>query len=224
MSDLLTEVDEMMRQERMAKLWKTHGNTLIGFVVLTILATALISGYRAWNNSVKEDHTDQLIALVDAPNFPANIASEDVDLRGGQRGVALLTAAGALVNEDKKEEALSLYGQAAQDNGIPDDLRQLAALMHVRLLSGSELSPGNADLISKLQSIAGDDGSPWRYYAHLEIAALYASDDDYDAARRHLEQVTSAADATDNLIENARTLDHLYRLRQNERSQNAESS
>ncbi|MCD8562794.1 MAG: hypothetical protein LRY54_01755 [Alphaproteobacteria bacterium] len=48
MTDLLQEVDDMMRQEKLAKLWREHGNFIIGVILAIILATALVSAYKSW--------------------------------------------------------------------------------------------------------------------------------------------------------------------------------
>ena len=48
MTDLFAEVDEALRQERVAKLWQEYGRYLIGFIATLILLTALISAYKSW--------------------------------------------------------------------------------------------------------------------------------------------------------------------------------
>ncbi len=220
MSDLLAEVDEMMRRERMEKLWKEHGNTLLAFVAFVILATAALSGYRAWNNSANEASTEQLITLLGAADFPGNIDGAELDMRGGHRGIALLSAAGLLLKEGKTEDAIGLYTKASEDGGIPADLRQLATLMQVRLLASSDLAPSPEELAKRLQDVAGDKGSPWQFYAHLDIAALKAATGNYDEAMEHLSVVQAGQGAPDNLVQNARALEHLYRLEQ-DRQQNS---
>jgi hypothetical protein len=50
MSDILREVDEAMRVEKMTRLWAEHGNTVIAAIVALILGTALSSGWNAWQH------------------------------------------------------------------------------------------------------------------------------------------------------------------------------
>ena len=82
MADVFQEVDEMMKQERVEKFWKENGRWIIAFVVLTILGTALMSGYKSWNKSVQEKQTGELIAFLDAEDFPNGLddAIKDYDI------------------------------------------------------------------------------------------------------------------------------------------------
>lgn len=213
MADLLSEVDDMMRQERMEKLWKEHGKTVLAGIALIILGTALGAGWRSWNESVRVRQTDALLAMLDAKDFPANIAAmEDLDMRGGQRGIALLTAAGALMQDDKPEEARALYARAAEDSGIPSDLRDLAVLMNVRLGANADAADIKT-LQGQLKSVWKNGKSPWAAHAHLESSALYASSGDFEAARDRLAAVQKMENLPETLYSKARALDHIYALK-----------
>ena len=219
MSDLLAEVDEAMRQERIEKFWKENKNAIIAAVVFVILATAAISGYRTWDAKVKTADTQTLTNLMEQPNFPQNINGEKLDIRPGLKGIALLTAAGQYIAEDKPEEALVLYKRAAEDSSIPDDLRQAAVLAQTKI-SGTEV-PDEA--LSALKTVWEDDDSPWRYHARIEAAVILAhAKQDYAAARDHLDIVMTAQALPDSLYAKAKALDHVYALKQDQ-NKNAET-
>ena len=55
MSDIFREVDEEIRQENYAKLWKRYGSYAIGFAVLLVAAVA---GYQIWQNYDLERRTE----------------------------------------------------------------------------------------------------------------------------------------------------------------------
>jgi hypothetical protein len=219
MSDVFVELDEAIRQERVERFFKEHGKFVLGLVALTVLATGLISGFRAWNNSVRADQTSSLIALLDAEDFPDNILAAEPDLRGGLKGVALLTAAGEFLDQEKQAEALELYERAAADRAVPADLRQLATLMSVRLQATGESADTDA-MLKKLEAVARNNNSPWQAHARLESAVLYAhGKQDYKAARIQLALVTKMADLPETLRQRAEALDHVYALKQNELQQ-----
>ena len=46
MSDIFNEIDEDLRRDRLANLWKRHGNLLIGIAVVVVLGTG---GWRTWS-------------------------------------------------------------------------------------------------------------------------------------------------------------------------------
>lgn len=220
MADLLQEVDEVMRQERLEAFWKENRNYIIGVIVGTILLTAAISGFRSWNNSVKESQTAQLVALQQADNYPQNILeTEKLDMRGGLRGIALLQAAGAFMEDDQQEEALKLYDRVGTTKGIPAEFRHLGALMTVRLMIDKEDSNGKA-LLEKLRPAIKDKNSPWQNHARIEAAVISAEKlNDYDGAVIYLQDVQDAEDIPASLKTRAAALAQLYALKNQDKSE-----
>ncbi|MCD8498265.1 MAG: hypothetical protein LRZ85_09500 [Alphaproteobacteria bacterium] len=179
MTDLLQEVDDMMRQERLAKIWHNHGNFIIGAIVAIILATAAFSGIKSWNAHVRTQQTEKLMAALDENNFTEKAPEIAADLRPGLKTVALLTAAGKHLEEEKPEEALILFKQIAGDKSTPRDLAGFAVIMEARL----NKNEGNKqDILAALENIYRSSASPWRFHAALEAAVLKASADNYAGA------------------------------------------
>lgn len=220
MADLLSEVDEVMRQERLEKFWKENRNYIIGVILGTILLTAAISGYRSWTNSVKERQTAHLITLQTAEDYPDNIlASDDLDLSSDLRGIALMQAAGRFIQQDKKEEAQTVYDRAASDKAIPAEFRYLGAIMSVRLLIDKEDSDGKA-LLTKLAPALKDKKSPWQNHARIEAAVISAEKlSDYEAALGYLNAVKAAEGLPESITSRANALAHLYALKNKGKSE-----
>ena len=208
MSDLLAEVDEVMRQERIERFFKEHGKWVIALIVGIVLITASVSGFKAWNRAANAAGTDALLTLLDAPEFPENMLTAELDMRGGLRGIGLITAAGAFLDEGKTEESFQLYSRAASDKSIPDDLQSLAVLMAVRLNSKNP-----ADMQKKLMKIWKDKNSPWQYHARLEAASLYAKNEDYEKALEQLSVIQDTEGLPKTLYDTARALNHVYTLK-----------
>jgi hypothetical protein len=217
MSNLLLEIDEAMRRERMEKLWKAYGNHLLGFILLVILGTGVYSGWNAWDKSVRTRQTGQLLALMEDKNFPANIKPEEIKLRGPLRGIAIMNAAGTYARQNKTAEALKLYEAAGNDSGIPADLRHLALLMRVRILSADAKSQGNSEdnLADILKPVIGDGNSPWQPYALIEAASFTANRaKDYAQAREYLKEVLEKENLPQTLYSKAQALDQIYATQQ----------
>ena len=212
MSDLIAEIDDAMRRERFERFWKTHGNLVIAFLLAVIIGTGVFSAYRAWDDGVKTAQTERLMDMLGDPSFPSNLTA-DADVRPGLRRVALLAAGSISLDQKKDTEALGYYTQASQDAKIPADLRQLAMLMRVRLLSAQR--DETQDLQALLRDVWQDKKSPWRPHALLESAALYAHRaNDLTQARAQLALVMQAQGLPDTLLMKARALDEVYAARQ----------
>ena len=214
MADVFSELDEVMHQERMAKLWKDYGSYLIAFILAVILITAAFSGYNAWNKSVARAQTTELITLQSADNYPDNVTPEALSaLRGSLKAIALTKAAGTYLEQNKDEKALALYEITRTDSTIPKDMAQLATIMSVRLqINAGEKSPASAKTyLSQLTPIASDEQSPWRYHALLETASIKAAiNNEYDSAIADLDVIIKAQNIPPSLIEKAKALKHIY--------------
>lgn len=211
MADVFQEVDEMMKQERLEKFWKENGNLIIAFVLLTILGTAAFSGYKSWNNSVKEKQTSELIAILDSPEFPDNVNQEQIsELRPSLRAVANLTAAHSYQAGNDSEKALEMYKLIAADTGINNDLRHMAVVMEARLDESKSVD----EKLDDLSSVYSDANSPWRYHAYMDAAILQAHDkQDYNAARQLLSNIRAGETAPVAMKEKAEKLDHVYAVK-----------
>lgn len=208
MSDLLAEVDEAIRQEKLAKFWHDNGSLIITFVVVTILATAAISGYRTWNTNAKATQTAELIALQDASDYPSNIIDSDLDFRPSIRGIALLSAAGTFMEQEKPQDAQKLYARLATDSKIPEEFRHLGILMNARLNQTTGKDVQNSDILASLHPILNSK-SPWKPHAQIDAAILEA-DQNPQKALELLNAVADTPDLPQTLYERAQKLHHVY--------------
>lgn len=213
MSDnLLLEVDEAMRWERLEKLWKNHGNHILAAILFIILATAAYSGYNAWNDHVKINNTEQLMSLLQDSAFPDNITPETLKLHGPLRGTILIQGAAAYLKQNKAKESLALLEQASADRSGPADIRDLATLMRARLLANQKAADADLKNLQRdLEAVTDNNNSPWRAYAALEAASLAANiDHDYPKARGFLATVIDDKDAIPSLRAKAQAMSQLY--------------
>lgn len=208
MSDLLAEVDEAMRQERLAKFWHENASLIITFIVVTILATGALSGYRAWDANTKTKQTTQLIALQDAADYPANIIDNKLDFRPSIRGIALLSAAGTYMEQDKPQDALKLYKRLAADSKIPAEFRDLGILMTARLNLSTDQDVQEADILASLSPVLNGK-SPWKPHAQIDAAILEA-DKNPQKALELLNAVSDTPDLPESLYERAEKLHHVF--------------
>ncbi len=219
MSDLLAEVDEIMRRERMEKFWHENKTFIIAFISLTILMTGVFSAYRAWDNSVKTSQTSALINLMESAEYPDNMLEADLDFRSSIRGIALMGAAGTFMSQDKPEEAAQLYQKVLDDTKISTDFRHLAILTLTRINANKEGADAST-LLAALEPVL-KDSSPWQPEARMEAAVINAHlKKDFSAANALLNEVLETKDLPPTLYERAQSLHHVYELQATETKTN----
>ncbi|QQG36667.1 MAG: hypothetical protein HYS17_02525 [Micavibrio aeruginosavorus] len=210
--NIILEIDEALKRERTEKLFKEYGPYLLAGAVLAVLFTGIISGYRNWENRINATQTAQLIEAMAAEDKVKALEDLAPRLRPGQRALALMAAAGALIESDKPEEALKILNQSALDKDLPAIHRDLATLMAVRLsVSAAEPGIDAAALLGHLSPLMGKE-NPWRWHARIEAALIAAHmQSDYTTARQHLAEVIRGGDVPPpSLLERARALDQVY--------------
>lgn len=213
MADIYTEADEALKQERLARLWEEYGIYLIIFVVATILLTGALSMYKSWDRGVEEQQTADIIALQAASDYPANVlALENPDFRPGLRAILYLNAAGMLVQDGKREDALTLYQRLSEDKAVDAEFRDLGTLMSVRLQQDDEAISAE-DLLGKLEPIYSAKNALWGPHARLEAAVIEAHKNaDLDAAIMQLDAIRDTEGLPESLYQKAEALSHLYSM------------
>ncbi len=223
-NELIHEVEESLRQERIHEMWKEYGPYIITGCILAVLFTAVSS---LWRNHEYEMNTAQTAAVVtaaDATDPAASLKTAAAGLRGGPRAVAMLTESGTLLENGKNAEAVAAYERAANDPGVPEPFRSLALLQEIRAAwsttskistpvawpVGSDKAANGRALIARLQPLF-DQNSPWRGYARVQAALIAAHDlGDYTQARQLLWPVRTDVHQPAAIVSQADMLDRVY--------------
>lgn len=173
MSDLLKDVDEMVRQERLLAVWNTYGNYIIGAVLALIVAVALNQGYQAWFNSNAREHTRAILQATDAKDASTVLQTIGQDQGGTTGAMALILSAQELAKNGEANDAAAVLLQARNDARADKDVRDLATLLWVRMVAGDAAQDAGA-LQSALAPLMRDDNQPYAWAARIESAAIAA--------------------------------------------------
>ncbi len=174
MADIFREVDEELRREGLAKLWKRYGSLVTGAAVLVVVATA---GYVGWQHYAESQRLrrgeaySQAVALSGQANATqADAALADLARKEDGYGVlARFRQAGLKVDAGDKEGAVAIYDAIAADAAVDGPFRD-AALILAALNSLDTADP--ASLIARLEPLTAA-ANPWHYSA-LEMTGLLA--------------------------------------------------
>lgn len=128
----LREVDEELRKEQAAAIWRRWGLVIAAAVVL---ALAVFAGYLFWQHQQREAAGregeqlqlvwDDLAAEKTAAAAPglAALAKSDAE---GYRAIAMFTQADLLLQKEDLKGAAAKFGAIAADQALPEAFRHLA--------------------------------------------------------------------------------------------------
>ncbi|MBI1360464.1 MAG: tetratricopeptide repeat protein [Alphaproteobacteria bacterium] len=195
MNDAFEEVEESLRQDRAAELWRTWSPWLIGAAVALILAVAGYQGWRYIRAQGVEKDAKAFSAVMDdiqKKDFAA-ARSGLAKLSDSKTGFAAMADnVLAAVDEDQSKDpaavAKDLKNAADKDKGLLGDIAQLK-LAYVKADTAS-LDEVKA-LVAPLQKTGGPLGALGREL----VAAKEAATGDAEAARRDYQALTLDLDA-----------------------------
>lgn len=131
------EVDDELRQEQLAKLWKKYRFVVFGGVIGVILGTIGVEWYQAWREKVSLSESDRyeqaVIQSVQGQTQEAleAFAALTDDGRTGYRYLSQMQIARLLLEGDEPEKGLAVLKTLADDTDAPSALRSVATLSYV---------------------------------------------------------------------------------------------
>lgn len=207
---LFREVDEELRHEQMATLWKKYGGVVIAAALAIVLSVAGYQGWQAWRNAAQEDEAARYQAAVtllsqDNPTAALEgLESLAKDASTGYGAVAALQAASIMAEQGDVEGAIKQYRTVAADSSADPAFRDLATVLAV--LHGMDSGGVNADaLIADLQPLM-DDGDAFRFSAMELTALLSVEQSDTDRARDLYTRIADASEAPPSMRGRAREM------------------
>ncbi|CCG42279.1 tetratricopeptide repeat protein [Magnetospirillum molischianum] len=172
---LIKEVDEDLRHEQLANLWKRHGILVVGFGVAAILAVAGWQGWRAWDGQQRKDSSQRFHEIAslleqgkrdEAVDDLTRLASEGAS---GYRLLANLRLADLRQQQGDPAAAASIYRAVAADGSVAAVYRDMASI-RAAYLTLDVTDPAQLD---KAMEPLAVESSSWRHSAR-EIQALTA--------------------------------------------------
>jgi hypothetical protein len=171
-SEIFREIDEELRRENYARLWKRFGPYIIGVVVLAFVATGVFvawRGYEARQRAAEGERFQVALGLLQAgkTSAAANAFADLAQSGGGGAVLARLETAAIENHEGKAADAIRQYGRIAGDESVDRAYRDLAIVLAAQdtLVKGDPHKV--IDLLRPLASASG----PWQPSA-LELTAL----------------------------------------------------
>lgn len=173
---LIQEVDEDLRNEQYAKLWKRYGSWVIAAAVLVVVIVAGYQGWKAWQERKQTEAGERYgaaLALEQAGKTKeADEALAKIAAAGDGTGFAALAGmrrAESLAKAGDTKGAMAAYEQLSTAD-IPKLMRDLATIKEALLALDTT---GDTGAIEARVGALAVSGNPW-YYQGTELVALFA--------------------------------------------------
>jgi len=179
---LLREIDEDLRKEKFAKLWKNYGSYIIAAAVLLVVGVAGTQGWYSYDLGRRQAAGEQLVRAMNVSADDPSVAVGELQSLAENAGsgyalLARLQEAALLAKGGDQRAAIAIYRELAtgSDDPIYRDLAVVLGAEHQLARAGSSVD--RVELERTLQPITVDD-NPWRYSAReiMGVLALQAGD------------------------------------------------
>ncbi len=182
---LFREIEEDLREEHWAKLWKRYGHYAAGAVLALVLSVAGYQGWRAYDIATRQSDGERFAAALTLAGDKQTQAAAEAfaglaaDATAGYALLARFQEAALLAKRGQPAPAAAAYADLAQDPGVDAVYRDLAVILGAfHELNG----PGAGDLSARLAPLTAD-GNPWRHSAKELTAVLAVRAGDRTKAR-----------------------------------------
>jgi hypothetical protein len=187
-SDIFTEVDEEVRREQLAKLWKRYGNLIIAALCLVVAAVAAWRVYDYWQTRKASEAGAAFESAAklaeegkhgEAETAFAKIAAEGTP---GYSALAQLRAASEIASRDAKE-GVAAYDRIASEMNRQPVLSELASIRAAVLL----VDTARYDEMSRRLEPLAQPAGAFRHTARELLALSAWRNNDGTATRRWME-------------------------------------
>jgi hypothetical protein len=188
--NIIREIDEELRSDRMRNIWKRFGGWLIAAAVLFVVAVAVNEGWQWWQNSNASASSDQFYSALELSDGTDIAAAQDAlngviaANHGGYPALARFRSAALLAKDGKTAEAIAAY-DAISTGETNKYLRELALALAGNLL----VDAGDVAQVEQRVGGLATGTSPMRNAAREAIGLAKYKAGDLAGARESFEQV-----------------------------------
>ena len=196
MSDIFQEIDEELRQDKAARLWKAYGKYIVALAIFIILA---IASYRfiEHKNEKNREQTSELFELASEAGRTGDkkaaielFSDERFDETTGYAIISKLKKAALAKSNNDLEGTEIVLKEIITNEEIPLYLRDLARL---------KLFASDSDInISQLDTLIEEEG-PWKFLALELKGGIQLQGGNLKDARSTFKELTDDANTPNNL-------------------------
>ena len=196
MSDIFQEIDEDLRQDKVARLWKAYGKYLVALAVFIIL---VIASYRfiEHKNEKNREQTSELYELASETGRSGDkkaaielLSNEMFDENIGYSIISKLKKAALAKSNNDLEGTEIVLKEIITNEDIPLYLRDLARL---------KLFASDSDNNSSQLEVLIEEEGPWKFLALELKGGIQLEGGNLKEARSIFKELTDDANTPNNL-------------------------
>ena len=196
MSDIFQEIDEDLRQDKVARLWKAYGKYLVALAVFIIL---VIASYRfiEHKNEKNREQTSELYELASETGRSGDkkaaielLSDEMFDENRGYSIISKLKKAALAKSNNDLEGTEIVLKEIITNEDIPLYLRDLARL---------KLFASDSDNNSSQLEVLIEEEGPWKFLALELKGGIQLEGGNLKEARSIFKELTDDANTPNNL-------------------------
>lgn len=213
MSDdsFIREVNEELRQDQLKAIWDRFGTLIITVVVVVVAATAAWRGYVWYVESKANASGDRFLAALtmaqEGKSDDAMKALEalEADGYGSYPLLARMRAATLQAQDGKVDDAVASFDAVAADTGVPQSIRDMAALRAAFLL----VDHGSYEDVARRAEPLSADSNDLRHSAREALGLAAWKKGDAADALKLFQQIAADQQAPGNLRQRAQMMSEL---------------
>ncbi len=195
--ELIREVDEEVKRDKLQKRLKRFGPLIVGGVAVVV---AIAGGVVFWLDQQEKKRvafSDAFAAAIvmaeqgDQDGAFEAFATLGQQNAGGYKVLAKIRQAALAVEFGDTDTAIGLYREVAGDNGVAEEFRDMATILG-GMLEADDADP--AELTARLAPLTQEDNA-WRFSARELTAVLAMRQGDTDAAAELLRGLAADPDS-----------------------------
>lgn len=212
--DILREVDEALRVEKVTRFWKENGKAVIVFAAALVIGTAAQSGWKAYQRHDAELSTARFVDALKGKDPLVALQTLSAEKKGSGSALAGLSAAGLAVSKEDWSGAITLYEQVAANKSAPQTYRDLAVVQIVSLKIDHDTKASADDLLKLIAPVIKDKNSAWNSRAVFTSALVKGEKkQDYKSAHDDLQVLLVDPNIPPSFAEQIKALDEVYKIK-----------
>ena len=199
---LIDEVTEDLHNEQIYQMWQRYKYFFVGAVIFIIASLAGLEMYTSWKTKTRLAESDiyEAAAVLNAKGQVQEALAKYDTLKDGKTNYAYLASmrkAGILLEEGKKEEALTLLDDLRQNQKAPEVIRAMAALGFV----SQQIETADVAYLQSILNPYMTVGNPFYGMAAEMSVLLLIKDGQIEKANKLLDETLSMQRVSENVKE-----------------------
>ena len=206
LNNILKSASAEVRSENIARIFKKNKKILTLILAIAVSGSICFTAYKINNKIQQEKYSEMLhqsmieqqIGEIEKSKQTLKKIHESSSAPNGIKSLASLRYAGILIDEGKKEDAITVYKQISSCRFCDAYIKDLSALLMVRTILTDETLSKKEEFVGDLEKIE-NKSKVLRYYIAEQRGYLEMNKNNFAVAYKIFEMIAKNPDVKENL-------------------------